>query len=170
MERGIESANNLIDAKGGGNHLFKNIWSFLRGVKFVNKTGRGGYGVVWRVNVTIKRRRRLDSGEINLRKVKLELACKIMALKETEIHRHLNHENVVKVKKLINIYDNVSGFVCDGCLDRMIWKAWTLSEDKTREWFQQISEGLRYLHSQNVIHLYIKPNNILYKKEIFRQI
>jgi hypothetical protein len=66
-----------------------------------------------------------------------------MLFKEIEIRRHLNHENVVKVEKFIKIYDNASGFpklifvyswnYCDGCLDRMIWKAWTLSEDKTRE-------------------------------------
>ncbi len=74
--------------------------------------------MVWRVNVIIKgRRRRLDSSEINLRKVKLKhsknrpiLRAVQMLDKETQIHRQLNNENVGKVEKLIYIYDNVSGF------------------------------------------------------------
>jgi serine/threonine protein kinase len=83
---------------------------------------------------------------------------------------------VVKVEKFIKIYDKGSDFpkpificifmeLCDGSLDQLIWNEWRLSEDKTREWFQQISEGLRYLHSQNVVHLDLKPNNILYKRD-----
>jgi serine/threonine protein kinase len=177
-----------------GKPFIREYIDFLKkiGVSFINEIGSGGFGEVWSATAIFKKRRRSESGEIILQKLNLELACKILALKslnnmsvsgavqtllnEIEIHRALNHENVVKVEKFIKIYDKGSDFpkpificifmeLCDGSLDQLIWNEWRLSEDKTHEWFQQISEGLRYLHSQNVVHLDLKPNNILYKRD-----
>ncbi len=100
-----------------------------------------------------------------------------MIVKEADIHRKLNHENVVKVEKFIRIYDDVSEFprpificlfmeLCDGVLSHLIRTSPEnhLSEDKAREWFKQIPEGLRYLHELNIVHLDLKPNDTLYKR------
>jgi serine/threonine protein kinase len=162
--------------------------------RFVRRIGKGSYGEVWSVKATLERERRLDSGQTQKEKVTLDLACKILALekflnyldikkavfmivKEADIHRKLNHEIVVKVEEFIQIYDDVSEFprsiyiylfieLCDGVLSHLIRTSPEnrLSEDKAREWFKQISKGMRYLHEQNIVHLDLKPNNILFKR------
>jgi hypothetical protein len=50
-------------------------------VSFINKIGEDGYGEVWKANVSLKRKRRLDKGEIHSQRITLELACKILSLK-----------------------------------------------------------------------------------------
>jgi serine/threonine protein kinase len=97
--------------------------------RFVRRIGKGSYGEVWSVKATLERERRLDSGQTQKEKVTLDLACKILALekflnypdikkavfmivKKADIHRKLNHQNVVKIEEFIKIYDDVSEFPC----------------------------------------------------------
>jgi hypothetical protein len=181
-----------------GQPFIREYIEFLRekGFRFVRRVMevKGSYGEVWRVNATLEKERRLDSGQTQKGKVTLDLACKILALekfsnypdikkavlmivKEADIHKKLNHENVVKVEEFIRIYDNVSEFprpificlfmeLCDGVLSHLIRTSPEnhLSEDKARELFKQIPEGLRYLHELNIVHLDLKPNDTLYKR------
>jgi len=40
-----------------------------------------------------------------------------------------------------------------------------LSENKAKEFTRQIQDGIKYIHSKNVIHRDLNPNNILFSNE-----
>jgi serine/threonine protein kinase len=172
--------------------LLKQHMTFLKklGFEFIKRLGKGGYGQVWKVKASKLKIIRVNG--VN-RFVPIQVACKIVSLKswshlshlreaveelmvESETHLQLRHKNVVQIKHHINIFDKKSGFpkpiyvclfmeLCDGSLDQIIdnHKNKRLPESKTHKWFVQIIEGLRYLHDLNVVHMDIKPENILWK-------
>ncbi|EFX85296.1 hypothetical protein DAPPUDRAFT_5547, partial [Daphnia pulex] len=95
------------------------------------------------------------------------------SLTEDEIkhHKRLNHENVLE---LLAVLDNIDLYLlcrykrfmvlelCSGSLFQVIQKTFdgpALPSD--REVMYQIAAGLNYVHSQNLVHLDIKPENIL---------
>ncbi len=59
-----------------GQPFIQKYIEFLRekGFRFVRRIGKGSYGEVWRVNATLERERRLDSGQTQKGKVILDLA------------------------------------------------------------------------------------------------
>lgn len=106
--------------------------------------------------------------------------------KEIKIHKTLDHPNIVKLflafsytfyKSDIEINKDVNCdkicykiFVmlmelCDTSLDKILKKEKRLSEIQSRKYVLQIIDGLEYIHSKNLIHLDIKPGNILIKFE-----
>ncbi|KAK0534445.1 hypothetical protein OC842_002634 [Tilletia horrida] len=87
---------------------------------------------------------------------------------EIAILKKLNHPNVVK---LYEVLDDPSQdglyMVFENCPDgpvidvHMHEQAQPLDEDVAREYFAQILLGIEYLHSNEIIHRDIKPDNIL---------
>jgi serine/threonine protein kinase len=156
------------------------------GIDFIRPLGEGGFGTLWETNVSrlIKDK---DGNYLDLR-----LACKVLALKkfgahstprlavdemlkESNIHSALRHPNIVNNEKIFYLNDDLSRFpapinvlqfmeLCDGNLKTIIDCNRRLTESRAREWFVQIVDALRYLHEKNVVHLDIKPHNILYKQ------
>lgn len=88
---------------------------------------------------------------------------------ETNILMRVHHPNIVKLldsfvepvsKAQIQKY-LVLEKVDDGELFDRIIKKVSLRQEETKALFNQILEGIKYLHSQNIIHRDIKPENIL---------
>ena len=90
-------------------------------------------------------------------------------INEVEIMKKVHHENVVnlfhsnktesktEIVKLSLIME-----YCEGLdLSKFLEKNPKLPEWQIREYFRQIVTGLTYLHSENIIHRDIKPQNIL---------
>lgn len=78
------------------------------------------------------------------------------------------HKNIVK---FINsyVYENHFYTVMEcakgGELNTYLEKVNLLSESEARRVFKQIHESARYIHSKNVVHRDLKPNNILFLDE-----
>lgn len=45
-----------------------------------------------------------------------------------------------------------------------------VSENDTKRIFKQIHEAVKYIHSKNVIHRDLKPNNIMFLEETYDNI
>lgn len=85
--------------------------------------------------------------------------------REAILLESFKHRNIIK---FINsyIYDNqfytVMEFARGGELGTYLNKEKILSEFEARRVFKQLHEAVRYIHSKNVVHRDLKPNNILF--------
>lgn len=88
---------------------------------------------------------------------------------ETDILMRVHHPNIVKMldsfvepvsKSQIQKYLVLERMNNGELFDRIVNKV-CLRQDETKALFKQILEGIRHLHSQNIIHRDIKPENIL---------
>jgi len=72
--------------------------------------------------------------------------------------------NIIKVIELFHANDTVyysMEYIDGGNLDEIIAKDGTLPELKTLELIKQIGQGLDLMHSKNMLHLDLKPSNIM---------
>ncbi|XP_054167575.1 uncharacterized protein LOC128964944 [Oppia nitens] len=151
-----------------------------RNIQFVRHLGSGSYGVVWEVSAD------KQTGSVKWETV--QLACKVMRFNPNKADykkkvetmladmyqlRYLKHDNIVQFVDIIGVPDSQTGFpyssllvlmdMCDNDLFEQMKKSGPLLEQQTIECLRQISSGLRYLHvDQCMVHLDIKPGNILY--------
>ena len=84
--------------------------------------------------------------------------------------KNLNHANIIKIY-YSNAYDNFSAFelelldiTLDGVIQDNKEANVAMSSDKVRVIVRQLLEALRYLHSQNVVHRDLKPQNIGFRE------
>lgn len=78
----------------------------------------------------------------------------------------LDHQNIVKVAESFE-YNNTSYYVMeylDGkCLDDYVAENIGLSEYESIKFIRQIGAALSYMHSQEMLHMDVKPKNIMLK-------
>ena len=78
----------------------------------------------------------------------------------SEIHNP-NVVNVLEVFKQNNTVYIVMEFISGRSLKHEIEKNWVLQEDKLKKIIFAIGQALDYIHKKNILHLDIKPSNIL---------
>jgi len=85
---------------------------------------------------------------------------------EVKILSHLSHPNIIGIH---NVYETevylyiVLELVTGGELFDKIVEEGNFSEEKARNYFIQMLEAVKYLHSQGIAHRDLKPENILLK-------
>jgi serine/threonine protein kinase len=130
----------------------------------IHKTiGDGAYGVVYKASI-------IKTGEIvAIKKMKKKFYSwdECMSLKELKSLRKLNHINIVKLKEVVKVSDDLY-FVFE-LLDQNVLQLYTevrekgksLTESQIKSVIYQTSAGLAYMHKQGFFHRDMKPENLL---------
>eukprot|EP00759_Apiculatamorpha_spiralis_P024811 PhF_6_TR27974/c0_g1_i1/m.41389 len=129
----------------------------------VKLLGQGAFSAVYQVKDV------LTQGLMAMKVIKItqETEAQIMSiLSEIEVMTMLQHDNVVQYFRLekgegeLNIFmEFASGGALDGYITEH--RGTPLSANDIADIVRDIVEGLRYVHSQHVVHCDIKPPNIL---------
>lgn len=137
----------------------------IGGFELLRCISRGGMGVVYEAN-------QVDSGErVALKMLRHRFIHEAEAingfLQEGELLKALNHPNILSVKSCF-VALNTRFLVMQLCegedLSRVVQHHGPLNEETVRAILGQMAAGLVYAHRQQVIHLDIKPANVLLSK------
>lgn len=78
--------------------------------------------------------------------------------------KSLNHPHIVKVMDFFeanNTYYYVMDYLCGGSIEDLIARESFLAEDTAISYAKQIGEALGYMHENKILHLDMKPNNVM---------
>ena len=86
-------------------------------------------------------------------------------MKEVQILKELDHPNIIKLEEsFINDKDQlvqITEFATGGSLFDNLEVGKIYPEITIIRWMLDISKGIQYLHSKNIIHRDISPDNVL---------
>lgn len=85
--------------------------------------------------------------------------------REAILLESLKHRNIIKFINSFtyeNEFYTVMQYARGGELGNYLRRKQILSEWESRRIFKQLHEAVRYIHSRNVVHRDLKPNNILF--------
>ena len=124
--------------------------------------GKGAFATVYAVSFENKMYAAKEINKSNIKKYKqLERLSK-----EIEILTSINHENVIKISKVINTSDAlyiIFNTVSQDLFEVMMRKR--LNNNHIKQLYIQLSAAIIHLHENSIIHRDIKPENILFIEE-----
>ncbi len=88
-------------------------------------------------------------------------------VKEAKNLEKLQHPHIIKVMELFEENSTayyVMEYIDGGSLDDLIDNFNKLSESQTIDYAKQIGSALEYMHSNNMLHLDLKPNNVMVRE------
>ncbi|KAF4519137.1 hypothetical protein B566_EDAN007410 [Ephemera danica] len=122
--------------------------------------GKGRFGVVYRVTQTASGHRRAAKF---VRCIKAKDREKVY--EEIEIMNCLRHPKLLQLeaafesaREIIMVMEYISG---GELFERVVADDFTLTERDCILFMRQICEGVQYMHTQNIVHLDLKPENIM---------
>lgn len=141
--------------------------------KIIATIGKGGMGSVYKALDMRLRGIEVAIKEISLETIEDERIEKVIQNFENEAATliSLRHNAIPRVMDFFSLNNNKCYIVMDlidgETLDQVIKKRGKIPEDEVREWINQLSDVLKYLHSRDpkVIFRDLKPSNVMLTKD-----
>lgn len=133
----------------------------IDGYVVTERIGTGAFAVVW------KAIRKLDGVEVAIKEIAMENFNKKVRERlraEIGILMGTKHPNIVRLLDVLEAEDTtrlVLEYCAGGDLARFIRKRGRVREVTARSFMQQLGAGVQVLHSNNLIHMDLKPENLL---------
>ena len=130
--------------------------------KILKKIGKGSFSNVFKAHKLNDENEFYAIKIISLKNLSDKIIDNVK--KEINIMLKINHENIIKLHETIvtQKYIYLIMDFCDGGdLYKFIKKNGKLTEEESKKYFLEISKGLYFLYSNNLIHRDLKPHNIL---------
>ncbi|KAM3133795.1 hypothetical protein pb186bvf_014058 [Paramecium bursaria] len=133
---------------------------FLSHYEIIKKLGQGGFGEVYLV-------KQLSTGIQRAAKIIMRktISDEEKLLEETEILKHLDHPNIVRVLEIFadfKYYYIVTEYCQGGELLDRIKTITNFNEKQTAIYMKQIFSAVLYCHRRQIVHRDLKPENILF--------
>ncbi len=148
-----------------------NVLNYVYEYEFVRWIKSGGYGKVFLGKHLLKKDYYVAIKKIETSNLSTDEIYNIS--REALYLQSFQHKNIIKY---INsyIYDNhfytVMDFAAGGELVGYLSEHKILSESDCKRIFKQVHDAVKYIHSRNVIHRDLKPNNILFLDEKYENV
>lgn len=126
----------------------------------LEELGKGRFGVVYRVQET-------DTGRVLAAKIIKCLKAKdrTKVQEEIAIMRQLKHPKLLQLaasfeaaKEIVMVMEYITG---GELFERVVADDFTLTEHDCVIFLRQICEGVSYMHKKSIVHLDLKPENIM---------
>lgn len=142
--------------------------------KLLKVLGQGGFGITYMglhtglgKTVAIKEyfpkdvfRRMEDGTQVSYSNKSISRKNIERFLREARIMANLKHENIVSVTDVFE-ENNTAYYVMDYVEGHSLEDRGRLNENVALKYIRQVADALRYIHSRNILHLDIKPANIM---------
>ncbi|XP_019895634.1 myosin light chain kinase, smooth muscle isoform X5 [Musca domestica] len=161
-EDSTEDFQRPISIKSGGD--FKDRFQILE------ELGKGRFGVVYKVQEKEDSKRILAAKMIKCIKSK----DRIKVQEEISIMKSLKHPKLLQLaasfespREIVMVMEYITG---GELFERVVADDFTLTERDCILFVRQVCEGVAYMHSQSIVHLDLKPENIMCKTRTCHQI
>ena len=157
--------------------------TLLQGGKYriVRSLGQGGFGITYEAEQVLLRRKvaikeffmkdycERDEGS-SLVSIPTEnsrdlvISYKQKFVKEAQMIASLRNPHIVSIHEIFEENETayyVMEFLTNGSLEDVVKENGPISESDAMSYITQIAEALSYIHNRNILHLDVKPSNIL---------
>ena len=161
--------------------------TYLQGGKYrvISTLGQGGFGITYLAEQVLAKRkvcikeffpkeyynRDADSLHISLGSegnAKMMNAYKAKFIKEAQTIAKLKHPNIIPIFDVFeenNTAYYAMEYIEGESLNAKVKREGALAEDRAVKYIRDVASALRYIHNRNIMHLDVKPANIMLSKE-----
>uniref|UniRef100_A0A1A9UZC2 Myosin light chain kinase, smooth muscle n=1 Tax=Glossina austeni TaxID=7395 RepID=A0A1A9UZC2_GLOAU len=157
-----EELQNPIYIKSGG--------EFKERFDIIEELGKGRFGIVYKVQEKEEPRRILAAKVIKC----IKSRDRVKIQEEISIMKSLKHPKLLQLaasfesnREIVMVMEYITG---GELFERVVADDFTLTERDCILFVRQVCEGVAYMHSQSIVHLDLKPENIMCKTRTCHQI